>query len=131
MEPAPTSLRWAVWLLILEAIGIGLVGVVLVYEDLSAAATNLGAALTVTALAFASAAALALLARALWRRRAGARGPAVALQLLLPPIGYYMIQGGVGWLGVPVILLGLFGCGLLVAPPTTQALGLTERNRSG
>lgn len=126
-QRAPATLRWVVWLLILEAIGIGLVGAFLVYEDLTAEATDLGAALTVTVFAFASAVALALLARALWRRRAGARGPAVVLQLFLLPIGYYMIQGGLGWLGVPVIVAGLLGCGLLVAPDTTRALGLTER----
>lgn len=129
--PAPAALRWAIWLLILEAIGIGLVGAFLVYEDLTADATDTGAALAVTAFVFVSAAALALLGRALWQRRGGARGPAVALQLFLLPIGYYMIQGGLTWLGVPVILLGVLGCGLLVAPATTRALGLTERNPRG
>jgi hypothetical protein len=128
--PAPAPLRWAIWLLIIEAVGLGVVGAFLVYEDLTAEATELGAALAVTAFAFAAAAALALLARALWQRRGGARGPAVALQLFLLPIGYYMIQGGVGWLGFPVIVLGLVGCGLLVTPSTTRALGLTDRNRT-
>ena len=59
-----------------------------------------------------------------WRRRAGARAPAIVLQLMLLPIGYYMIQGGLGWLGVPLIILGVAVCGLLVSPPTTRALGV-------
>jgi hypothetical protein len=130
-EPPPAPLRWAIWLLVVEAVGVGLIGAFLVYEDLTAEATEIGAALAVTALAFAAAAAFALLARALWRQRGGARGPAVVLQLFLLPIGYYMIQGGLAWLGVPVILLGLLGCGLLVAPSTTRALGLTDRDSTG
>lgn len=130
-DPAPAPLRWAIWLLIVEAVGVGVVGAVLVYEDLTAEATETGAALAVTAFAFAAAAAFALLAWALRQRRGGARGPAVALQLFLLPIGYYMVQGGVGWLGVPVMLVGLLGCGLLVAPSTTRALGLADRNRTG
>jgi hypothetical protein len=121
---APGSLRWAVWLLRGEAVALGLLTAFLIYEDLTGTATNLVSALFVTAFAAAAAAVLWALAGALWRRRAGARGPAIVLQLLLLPIGYYMIQGGLGWLGVPLMALGVLVSGLLVSAPTARALGL-------
>lgn len=123
-DSLPAPLRWAVWLLAGEAVAVALVAAFLAYEDVTARATDLQAALVVTALALAGAAALAGLARALWRCRAGARGPAVVLQLMLLAIGYYMTQGGLAWLGIPVIALGLVVCGLLITPATTRALGL-------
>ena len=43
---------------------------------------------------------------------------------MLLPVGYYMLQGGLGWLGVPLVLLGLGVCALLVVPTTTRALGI-------
>src|SRR2546430_8879744 len=44
---------------------------------------------------------LGLLSVTLGRARAWARGPSIALELLLVPIGYYMTVGGTPWLGVP------------------------------
>jgi hypothetical protein len=120
----PGSLRWAVWLLRGEAVALGLLAAFLIYEDLTGTANDLASALFVTGFAVAGAAALWALAVALYRRRAGARAPAIVLQLMLLPVGYYMIQGGLGWLGVPLFALGLLVCGLLVSPPTTRALGV-------
>jgi hypothetical protein len=123
-EPASAALRWAIWLLLAEAAAAGVVAVFLVYEDLTGAATNLRAALAVTSFAVIVAAALAGIARALMRRRSGARAPAIVLQLMLLPAGYYMIMGGLAWLGVPLMVLGLLVCGLIVSPSATRALGL-------
>jgi hypothetical protein len=67
---------------------------------------------------------LGLFAWALARRRGWARGPAVVLELMLLPVGWFMTTGGLAWLGVPVLLIGLLGAGLLVAPATRQALGV-------
>jgi len=123
-ETAPSPLRWAVWLLRGEAVAAGLLAVFLVYQDLTATATDLVSALLVTGFAMGGAAVLWALATALGRRRAGARAPAIVLQLMLLPVGYYMIQGNLDWLGIPLIVLGLSVCGLLVSPATTKALGL-------
>ncbi|WP_353900695.1 hypothetical protein ABUL04_03660 [Micromonospora harpali] len=120
----PTTLRWAVRLLRAEAVALGLVAAWLVWADLTATTTDLPSALLVTAFALGGAAALWALGGALGRRHAGARAPAIVLQLMLLPIGWYMIQGGLGWLGVPLMALGLGVSALLVSPPTTRALGL-------
>jgi uncharacterized membrane protein len=120
----PGSLRWAVWLLRGEAVALGLLAGFLVYEDLTATITDLVSALFVTGFAAGGSAVLGALAVALGRRRAGARAPAIVLQLMLFPVGFYMVQGGLGWLGVPLIAIGALVCGLLVSPPTTRALGV-------
>jgi hypothetical protein len=120
----PGPLRWAVLLLRGEAVALGLLTGFLIYQDLTESATDLVSALFVTGFAVAGTAALWALAVALGRRRAGARAPAIVLQLMLLPVGYYMTQGGLGWLGIPLIALGLLVCGLLVSTPTNRALGV-------
>lgn len=121
-EPLPTSLRWAVWLLLAEAVALGGLALYLVYADLTAEATDLVSALFVTLFAAAGAALLFFLGRLLAQRRAGARAPAIVLQLMLLPVGYYMIQGGLAWLGIPLMALGLLVCGLMLTPASTEAL---------
>ncbi|SCL65249.1 hypothetical protein GA0070604_5395 [Micromonospora eburnea] len=122
-DPVPATLHWAVRLLRAEAVALGLVAAWLIWSDLTARSTDLTSALWVTAFAVAGAAALWALGGALVRRRAGARAPAIVLQLMLLPLGWYMIQGGLGWLGLPLIVLGLGVSGLLVSSPTNRALG--------
>lgn len=107
-----------------EAVALGLLTAFLVYQDLTAAAADVVSALLVTGFAAATAVVLWALAAALGRRRPGARAPAIVLQLMLVPVGYFMIQAGLAWLGIPLIVLGLLVCGLLVSSPTTRALGL-------
>ncbi|MET8043565.1 hypothetical protein ABZU25_22210 [Micromonospora sp. NPDC005215] len=121
--PFPVTLRWAVRLLWAEAAVVGLIAAWLVWADLTASTTDLASALLVTVFAIGAAVVLWALGRALSRRRAGARAPAIVLQLMLLPIGWFMIQGGLGWLGVPLMALGLGVGWLLVSPPTTRALG--------
>lgn len=125
-DPIPVTLRWAVWLLRGEAVAVGLIALWLVWADLTADTTvGLTSALLVTAFAVAGAVALWALGGALYRRRAGARAPAIVLQLMLLPIGWYMIQGGMGWLGVPLMALGVGVSVLLVAPASNRALGFS------
>ncbi|MFU8852402.1 hypothetical protein ACNAW0_15640 [Micromonospora sp. SL1-18] len=121
--PVPATLRWAVWLLRAEAAALGLVAAWLIWSDLTARSADLTSALLVTAFAIAGAAALWALGGALVRRRAGARAPAIVLELMLLPVGWYMIQGGLGWLGLPLMALGFGITGLLVSSPTNRALG--------
>jgi crotonobetainyl-CoA:carnitine CoA-transferase CaiB-like acyl-CoA transferase len=123
----PRPLRWAVWLLLGEAAGVAVLAAYLVYEDLTGEANDIVVALIETGFAVAAALVLLALARALANRRAGARGPAIVLQLMLLPIGYYMIQGGLAWLGAPILALAVLVCALLVTPSTTKALGLAPQ----
>ncbi|MER7890567.1 hypothetical protein AB0C04_10785 [Micromonospora sp. NPDC048909] len=123
-DPIPVTLRWAVRLLRAEAVAVGLIAVWLLWADLTADTTaGLTSALLVTVFTVGAAAALWALGGALARCRAGARAPAIVLQLMLLPIGWYMIQGGLGWLGVPLMALGLGVSALLLSPPTNRALG--------
>ena len=96
----------------------------LVYKDLTARVVIWRDAMIVTGFAALVAVLLGVLALALIRRRGWARGPAVVMELMLLPIGWFMVSGGLAWLGVPVFLLGLLGAGLLVAPATREALGV-------
>ncbi|OWV03382.1 hypothetical protein B5D80_23020 [Micromonospora wenchangensis] len=121
--PVPDTLRWAVRLLRAEAVALALLAGWLVWADLTATKTDLVSALFVTGFAIAGAVALWALGGALGRRRAGARAPAMVLELMLLPVGWFMISGGLGWLGVPLMALGVGVCALLVSPPTTRALG--------
>ncbi|NYH43187.1 hypothetical protein HNR22_002914 [Micromonospora jinlongensis] len=121
--PFPVTLRWAVRLLWAEAAVVGLIALWLIWADLTATTTDLLSALLVTVFAIGAAVVLWALGRALLRLQAGARAPAIVLQLMLLPIGWFMIQAGLAWLGVPLMVLGLGVGWLLVSPPTTRALG--------
>ncbi len=120
----PTSLRWAVRLLAAEAAGLVVVLALLVYEDVTAPAQSAQSALLVTVFAALMAAVLGLLSWSLRHRRRWARGPAIVLEMLLLPIGYYMVGGGLVWLGLPVMAIGLGGAVALLAPSTRAALGV-------
>jgi len=120
----PATLRAAVVLLGVEGFGLAALAVLLAYDDVTAPAGNRGAAIAVTVLTAGVAALLGLLAWALGHRRGWARGPGIFCHLMLLPIGYYMAKGGLPWYGIPVLLAGLFGAGLLMAPATRDALGV-------
>jgi hypothetical protein len=113
-----------VGLLLAEAAVVALIVIFLVYQALTNRGVIVRDAMIVTGFAALVAVLLGVLGVALNRRRAWARGPAVVLELMLLPIGWYMVAGGLAWLGVPVFALGLFGAGLLVTPSAREALGV-------
>lgn len=119
----PGPLRWAVLTLHGEAGAVGLIAGWLLWANLTASSVDLASALLLTVFAAGAAAVLWALGRALARCRASARAPAIVLQLMLLPIGWFMIQGGLGWLGGPLMALGLGVTALLLSTPTTRALG--------
>jgi hypothetical protein len=117
------TLRWAVGLLAVEAAAMLAMVVVLLVDLLTTAGPiNLRAAIGVIVFAALLAGAFGALAVALGRRQSWARGPAVVLQLLMVPAGSAMVQS-LGPLGALVLLAGLVGAGLLLAPATRVALG--------
>jgi hypothetical protein len=120
----PATLRVAVGLLLLEAVAVTVALAYLIYRDLTTAGVNWRNELIITVFAAIMAVAPAVCGWALARRASWARGPAVVIELMLLPVGWYMVGGGLGWLGVPIFVLGLVGAGALVAPATREALGV-------
>lgn len=118
----PTSLRVAVVILALEALALTAVAVYLGYEAVTGEPVSLRGALMVITYTALMAVVAGALCRALARRRSGARGPAVVLQILLVPLGGYLLSGGWYWTGVPTTLAGLCGVAALLARGTREAL---------
>jgi hypothetical protein len=121
---APVTLRIAVQLLRVEAVGFLVLEGFWIRELLTQQAARPQWAVTVAVLLPLFAVLCGVLATFLSRRRGGARNPAVVLHLLAMPVGYYMITGGVPAFGALAIAVCVGGIGVLVAPPTTRALGL-------
>jgi peptidoglycan/LPS O-acetylase OafA/YrhL len=65
---------------------------------------------------------LLLCAWGLRRRRRWSRSPALVWQLLMIPVGWYQVQGGMQWLGASLVAVSALGALLLLLPATTQAL---------
>ena len=128
MTPAdvdsPASLLWAVRLLFAEAVGLAVLTAYLIVLDVTAEAGSLGVAISLTVLAAIGAAAVFLIARALARRSAGARGPAIVVQLFVIATGGFLVQTGPVWAGVLMVGVGVGVAVLCLMPPTTRALGL-------
>ena len=120
---APT-LRWAVRLLAVEALGLVALAIYVAWATLAKTTTSKQGAGALLALIIVGVLIVAGLSRALSNLKTWARGPAIVLELLLLPIGYTMITNDLAYVGIPVVLVGLFGAGLLLAPATRAALGL-------
>jgi hypothetical protein len=120
---APT-LRWAVRLLALEAVALTGLAIYVAWATLARSTTSKQGAAALLALIVIGVLIVGGLARALSNLKTWARGPAIVLELLLLPIGYTMITDGLAYIGIPVMLAGIFGAGLLLAPATRAALGL-------
>jgi hypothetical protein len=65
---------------------------------------------------------LLLCAWGLRRRRRWSRSPALVWQLLMIPVGWYQVQGGLRWLGVPLVAISALAAVLLVVPASAEAL---------
>jgi hypothetical protein len=116
-----TPLRWAIVVVGVQTLAIvayvGFLGYETVTQPVPGSAQITGY-FAVCALAFAA------LGVALARRKRWARGPTIVLQLLLLAIGYYMVRGGLWWLGAIVAASAVICVGLLLTPATRDALGI-------
>jgi hypothetical protein len=118
------TLRWAIRLLLAEAVVLGLLTLVTIWAAITTANVSASSAAAVPVFTAICGAIVGGLGLALARGKSLARGPAIVIQMLLILISYYMIDGGLVWVGVPVMIVGLLGTGLLLAPSTRTALGL-------
>jgi hypothetical protein len=118
----PATLRWAIWLLLAEAVAILAIVAFEIYANYSG--TSLAHEARGAAGPVGYAVVLALLAWQLHARRAWARGAGIVTQLLLLPIGYTILTSGAPVIGTPMIVIGLAGAGLLLARSSREALGI-------
>jgi hypothetical protein len=120
----PTTLLWAVRLLYLQCAGLAGLTVYLLILDVTSDDVQVGVAAALTVLAALGAVSVFFVARALGRLRAGARGPAIVVQLFVIAAGGFLIQVHPLWLGWVLMVLGVSTGLLIVLPPSTRALGV-------
>jgi hypothetical protein len=118
------TLLWAVRLLLAEAAGLAVLTAYLLVLDLSAHVGSAPIAIALTVLAALGAASVYVVARALARRSAGARGPAIVVQLMIIASGGFFLQTGPAWAGLLLMALGAVVGLLIVLPSSTRALGV-------
>ncbi len=114
---------WAVRLLFVQATALAALTVWLVVQALTDAG-DLGVAISLTVLTALAAAVIFLVARALGRRSARSRGPAIVVQLFAIASGGFLLNVGPSWAGALLMALGIGVALLILLPPTTKALGL-------
>jgi hypothetical protein len=118
----PRSLRWAAVVVGIEAAAIGAGALVLLWLTLTRTADSLGRALAEVVLVGAGAVVLAVAAVGLWRVAAWARGPVIAVQLLLAALAYTTaFEAGQPLIGVPVLVLVATELYLLATPEARLA----------
>jgi hypothetical protein len=122
LAQAPASLRLAVGIQLLEAVGM------LVATGFSADATITGksyhtsSGVALTLLAFIAVVAIAVLAYATARTRPWGRTPALIIQLLTALGGIMLVQDHrLDW-GIPALILAVAGAASLLAPASFKAL---------
>jgi len=120
----PATLVWAVRLLYLQCAGLAGVTVWLVILTVTSTLDAVGVAVALIVLAALGAASILLVARALARRSTHARGPAIVVQLFVIAAGGFLVQVHPLWVGVVLLVLGALVGVLVVAPPTSRALGV-------
>jgi hypothetical protein len=120
----PATLLWAERLLYLQCAGLAGLVVYLIVLDLTSGDVQIGVAVALTVLAALAAVSVFFVARALGRRQAGARGPAIVVQLFVIAAGGFLIQVHPLWLGLVMMALGVLTGLLILLPPSTRALGV-------
>jgi hypothetical protein len=80
------------------------------------------AAMLIGVLSLLGGAGLVLCSWGLQRGRRWSRAPALVWLLLMVPVGWYQVQGGLRWVGLPLTLLSALGILLLLIPASTEAL---------
>ncbi|GGL01512.1 hypothetical protein GCM10012284_40090 [Mangrovihabitans endophyticus] len=122
--PGSATLAWAVRLMLLEAAALAGLTAYLIFLDLTADPDSVPIAIALTVMAAIGVAFVVFVARLLGRRRLGARGPAVFVQLMVIASGGFLVQTDPLWLGLVLLVLGVTVGVLIVVPSSTRALGV-------
>jgi hypothetical protein len=118
----PAAVRRAALVVGLEGLAFGVLAVVLLVLSVVGSPDSLGRALAEVVYVGLAAAALLTCARGLWRLASWARGPVVALQILLGVLGYTSaFQAEQPLVGVPVLVLVGLVLYLLATPEARLA----------
>ena len=120
----PATLAWAVRLLLGQAAALAALTAYLVVMLVTDAATSVTIAIGLVVLAVLGVAFIVVVARSLARRGAGARGPAIVVQLMVIASGGFLVQTSPVWLGLVLMVLGVIVGVLIVLPASTRALGV-------
>ena len=121
-ERAPGAVRRAALVVAVEAAALAAVAVVLLWLTVTSTPDSVGRALAEVVYVGLGALLLGAAARGLWRLAAWARGPVVALQLLLGVFGYVSaFEAGQPLVGVPVLALVAVELYLLATPEARLA----------
>jgi hypothetical protein len=119
---APRALRWAAVVVGIEAAAIAAGGLLLLWLTLTSEADSLSRALAEVVLVAAGAAVLGAAAVGLWRVAGWARGPVIALQLLLAALAYTTaFEADRPLFGLPVLALVAVELYLLATPEARLA----------
>ncbi|TQN41652.1 hypothetical protein FHU33_1026 [Blastococcus colisei] len=119
---APRALRWAALVVGIEAAAIALGALVLLYLTFTSDAASVSRAVAEVVLVAGGAAVLAAAAVGLWRVAGWARGPVIALQLLLAALAYTTaFEAEQPLIGVPVLVLVAVELYLLATPEARLA----------
>ena len=119
---APRALRWAAVVVGIEAAAVAVGAVVLLYLTFTSTAASLSRALAEVVLVVAGAVVLGAAAVGLWRAAGWARGPVIALQLLLAALAYTAaFQADQPLVGLPVLVLVAAELYLLATPEARLA----------
>jgi hypothetical protein len=117
-----STLPLAALIVAVQGLAILTLGFALLVSSVVGSPDSLVGAIFIGVLAVMGGAGLLLCAWGLRHRRRWSRSPALVWQLLMIPVGWYQVQGGMRWLGVSLVAVSAVGALLLVVPATTQAL---------
>lgn len=122
MSRPPGSLRGVAALVALQGVGLVVAAAFYTVELLVATVSDPGRAAVTIVLALLAAAGLMLVARGLARGRRWARSPALVTNVIILPVALGLLQGGVWYVGGPLLLWALTVIGLLLSPAVRGAL---------
>ncbi|GGN55053.1 hypothetical protein GCM10010112_05420 [Actinoplanes lobatus] len=118
------TLDWGVRLLYLQCAGLVALTAYLIVLDLTSGDIVVAIAVSLTVMSALAALAVFAVARALGRRSARARGPAIVVQLFLLATGGFLLQIGPRWAGAGLLVLAALTALLILLPPSSRALGV-------